>query len=374
MPWYFAIGNHDVLNNGGFVPGGKIGYFTADDYTGGWSRMGYIPGIGAVVEYLLDHPDQKIITWGGLYGFFVDWRTILWLLTLDENWEKDIDPRFDVERYVNGTPDDPGDDGVAVTPDPLRWFLGHAGVVPVVADAGHGFADHNDDGEIDAADGGWYRIDAPDKAVPIRYLVLDSMDAAVSSEGGYGRAQLNWLEDELDEAQEDGMLVVVASHHPTETVLIGAERFQDLLPRTPTSSFISSATATAIKPSPIPAWTPPPVIGKSKRRPSVPSRSSRAFSEIVDNRDGTGTIYSTLFDHYPIDGDDPDALAVKGRELGFESYLVLGYDGGGFHGYGGPGDRNLALKFQLTEDMADVLAAIPSGGPVTSTDVLGTLF
>ncbi|MCL4232886.1 MAG: hypothetical protein KJ042_00025 [Deltaproteobacteria bacterium] len=374
LPWHFAIGNHDVLNNGGFTPGGRLGYFSAAEYVGTRSRFGFIPGVGALAQYLIDNPDATVNTWGGLYGIPVNWRSILWLMTFDPEWTNDIDPRFDVDLYTAGTPEDPTDDGVDVAADSAREFLGPEGVIPLFAKRGHGFADNNGDDVVDAEDGGWYRVDLGGD-VPLRVLVLDTMDAAIVSEGGMSIRQLEWLRDELDTAEVDDVLVVVASHHPADLMLVGTQRMSDVLHAHPNVilHLVGHGHVNDVTAYPKPGGDPGAGYWEVQT-PSICSfpQQARIF-EIVDNRDGTGTVYSTLFDHYPIDGDNADILAQKGRELGFENYLQLGYDGGGFHGYGGVNERNVALKFQIPSDVADALDSIPSSGEITSTDVLGHL-
>ncbi len=380
LPWFFAIGNHDVLNNGGFVPGRLPGYFTRNDYIGSWSRFGYLPGIATVARRLRDDPEANIITWGGLYGFPVDWRSILWLMTFDPDWEKDIDPHFDLDLYLAGTPENPNDDGVAVAPDIGRAFLGREGLIPLFADLGHGFADNNRDGAVNATDGGWYRLDwneaTPGSSATIRVLVLDTMDSAIVSEGGIGTDQFAWLASELEQAVDDKVLVIIASHHPGESILVGGGRLADLLHGCPNVilHLVGHGHVNQIVPHPDPDGDP--LRGYWEvQTPSICSFPQQArILEIVDRQDGTGVVYTTLFDHYPIKGDDADILATHGRDLGFGNYLQLGYEGGGFHGYGSPADRNAALIFGIPSDVADHLAENQGDGAVTSTDVLGTLY
>ncbi len=103
-------------------------------------------------------------------------------------------------------------------------------------------------------------------------------------------------------------------------------------------------------------------------------QQSRIF-EIVDNRDGTGTVYVTLYDHWPIVGDDADTLSELGRQLAFEDELAAGWDGTGpFGGMGELSDRNVALTFAIPSAIADKLAQIPSDGSITSVDALGKLY
>ena len=373
VPWFFTIGNHDVLNNGGFVPGGALGYHTLGDYTGDHSLWGYIPGIGALARYLKDNPTQAVITANGFFGLDLSWRSLLWLITLNPEWEKDVDPRFDLMVLLNDTPEDPEDDGVFVTPDENREFLGRDGIMQLMNAHGHGFFDNNQDGQVNEDDGGWYRMD-PMPGIPLRFLVLDTMDLALVSEGGVSQAQLDWLQDQLDQAVPDAVLVVLVSHHTELDVLLGGVRFESMLHACPNVilHLVGHRHHNEIIPHPAPSGGP--LFGYWE----VQTPSALAFPpqarivEIVDNRDRTGTIYLTVFDFWPIQGDDPDELALLGRDLAFGDYLQLGYDGvGGVGGMGGPADRNAALRFALPGAVADRLAQIESDGFVTSTDSLG---
>jgi len=94
--------------------------------------------------------------------------------------------------------------------------------------------------------------------------------------------------------------------------------------------------------------------------------------EIVDNRNGTGSIFLTLFDHWDLEGDDSDTLALLGRELAFADALRWGYNGEGEFGHmGGIIDRNTKLMFAIPDDVTQKLAAISTENPITSAEAFG---
>ena len=367
LPWYTTPGNHDVLGNGGFDPDTFLSCFTRDDYTGGLARMGYIPGLAGVVQYLLNHPGESLYIGCGLIGLEVDWRDLYVLMLLGGAWWQELDPRFDLMTLVNDTPLDASDDGVHVTADPDRVYVARAGMIPLMHEHGHGFVDRNNDGEATAADGGWYRLDWPDAEMPLRVLMVDSSDICLVSEGGLSKRQLDWLEAELAQAMADDVLVVLASHHHEEEIIVGLRRFEELVHACPNviMHLVGHDHRNKIVPHPAPDLDPARGYWEVQTPSTVEFPQQGRIVEIVDNRDGTGSIYLTLFDHWPIVGDDADALAGLGREIAAAD--------GRMSLWGDVTDRNAELIFAIPPAVADRLSWISSDGEITSTDSLGTL-
>ena len=366
---FFSLGNHDVLNNGGFSPDGEIGYFSRLDYLSGLSKYGYQIGIGTLADYLWLHPENNVVTIDDFFGMAISWRILTPLMILDEDWRSEIDPRFDLMALLHHTPEDPSDDGVSITPDANRKFLGTEGFIETLRPE-HGFYQGK----------GYYRIDpfrfTREYDLPIRFLVLDTTEMNLISEGGVSETQLRWLADELEQAIQDKVLVVVASHHRSEQILINKDRLIAMMAGCPNVilHLVGHHHHNEIVPHPNPLdsgygyW--------EVQNPSIISfpQQARIF-EITDNRDGTGTIYSTVFDHWEVEGDDSDKLAVLGREMAFWDYAQRGYDSlEGFVGYGSADERNVALQFTIVDDVKMRLAEIPSDGRVTSLDSLGQFY
>jgi hypothetical protein len=289
-----------------------------------------------------------------------------------DGWENDVFDGFDFLTFVNNTPADGSDDGVGVTADQQRAFLGRdaSGAVTMMRDQGHGFP----------AGSPWYRIDMADDLgveMPLRFLALNTAELLQLSDGGLSQEQLNWLQGELDQAEADQVLAVVMSHHQETDTPINGDALAAMLDASPNVilHLVGHGHDNLVTPH------PSAVLGDGYGRWEIETTSTADFPqqsrilEIVDNRDGTGTIYATLFDHWTIAGDDADTLAALGRELAFADWLTKGWDGTGpFGGMGNVNDRNVALEFAIPDEIADKLADIPSDGVVTSTDVLGHLY
>jgi metallophosphoesterase (TIGR03767 family) len=105
-----------------------------------------------------------------------------------------------------------------VTADPGRQVLTRKEFIDRHLDsdglpAGHGFR---------PGDAAYYRHDVG----PVSILVLDTVDEHGGWEGSLDRPQLEWLDVELARADADQRYVVLASHHPVETLVndIGPDR------------------------------------------------------------------------------------------------------------------------------------------------------
>ncbi len=142
--------------------------------------------------------------------------------------------------HGNVTPADPGpprlfEPPATVVPNPDRAYLNRSGFLSAMFDtdsqpAGHGF---------DAPDGrGWYSI----TPVPgLRLIGLNTSDqlaplpTGIYDAGCISDEQANFLRRELEGAQARGERVIVASHHPSQSLgllqgsSLGPEGFRDLL-------------------------------------------------------------------------------------------------------------------------------------------------
>lgn len=231
---------------------------------------------------------------------------------------------------------------------------------------GHGLSDRNkQDGTAY-----WHSDDHPG----FRFIGLDTVNPGGVSEGSIGAAQLAWLEQKLIEVSSryydasgaevntdaDDRLVILFSHHGLRS-LENPVATPD--PREPASNDLPRMTAGEVEavvqrfPNVI-AW----VNGHSHENIVVPRKGSHGgfwdigtaahidwscqsrLLEVLDNRDGTLSIFSTMIDHAApaVPGAESDRvlrLASISRELAANDYQA------GFNsaGPGKPEDRNVEL-------------------------------
>jgi len=359
VPWFTAVGNHDVLNTGNFNPYSGPTFFSAIDYTGNIAYYGFIPGFARTILFWKENPGTPIFIANGFFGMDLDWSLVLGALDaigmIPDDYTDDIDWRFDLSVLQHDTPTVPTDDGVEIAPDPNREFMSLSGLSLVVNEAGHGFADNNNDGVINGLDGGYYQTDweqiEPDSHMPLRILVLNTTDQPLLAEGGIGPDELAWLQAELNKAVEDKVLVIIASHHMESATIQGHNELQQLLNSCPNVilHLVGHGHYNMIVAHPSPDSDPLKGYWEVETTSNAEFPQQARIAEIVDNRDGTGSIYLTLFDHWPTKNDGSDTLATLGRELAFyDSIKGQKYDGSeALGGVGTADDRNRVLKFQI---------------------------
>lgn len=214
----------------------------------------------------------------------------------------------------------------ALTADPERRTLRRGEIVDLLlADgADPGPVGHGYPADPDLTYGANYAYDA----VPglLRILTLDTNDDTGGSNGLVHRATVDeWLVPELERAADDGVLVMLASHHATSSIdvfrgQLGSEVVPDAVPPAELEQIVAS------HPSAI-AW----LVGHSHdnriRAVPGPDASSPGYWEImtsaiadypgqarlvelVDNGDGTLSIFATL-----IDFDADDCMERRYRRL-----------------------------------------------------------
>lgn len=192
---------------------------------------------------------------------------------------------------------------------------------------GHGFTKAN----VDTGETWW----AADITAHVRLLGLDTCNSVAGPDGAVPQRQLDWLTRELARAQTENRLVVLLSHHNSLTLenraqrlgdneaLYGAEELIDLLLRHPNAV----------------AW----LNGHTHVNQILPHRrGDRGFweittascidfpqqqqvVEIIDNRDGTLSLFTTVLDHAssPSPGTSGSVadLASRSRELAANDWI-----------------------------------------------------
>ena len=234
----------------------------------------------------------------------------------------------------------PGSQVMQVTPDAGRaYFRRRQWVERHLASPGephgHGYTQAN----ADAATA-YYAADVG----AIRWLVLDTVNPGGEADGSIGDAQLGWLEDQLTAAQAQGRLVMLFSHHGLRSLENPVDSPD---PLDPTGSDLprhraDDVSAVVARFSCVIAW----VNGHSHSNVIVPRATywdigtaahidwppQARLVEVVDNRDGTLSIFGTMFDH------DEDPVTGFARELcGNDPQKGFGA------GMGGIEDRNVEL-------------------------------
>lgn len=282
-PWYPALGNHDVLHEGGFgLIDSKLREAALGDhlFTGSFlSELwgGYVAG---------DTPDHQVI--------------------LDESVITPVD--------ANRLP---------LNKTELLQALHDAGGEP----AGHGFV--QSDVELGK---GYYSVN-PIAEKPVRLIVLDTTDPTESTlglaqQGSMDNLQFRWLHKELLAAAVKQELVIVVSHHRLEDFHAQSEVSSEMI-----KSLLVSSTNVVLH-----------LTGHGhadrKRLQSVEgvngywelmSASTIDFPlqsrvvELVDEGNGYLSIYVTNFDH----NSDVTTLAHKARQLagGKLAFGTTSFDG-----------------------------------------------
>jgi hypothetical protein len=223
---------------------------------------------------------------------------------------------------------------------------------------GHGFTERN------LLDGTAYY--AHDVA-GVRFITLDTTNAAGVSDGCLDAAQVRWLEQQLDDCEQPGTerLVVLLSHHGIDTLTnlrgqVGADG-------EPLTGAIELGTLLHRHPSVVLWVNGHTHINQVRPRPH-PSESGRGFwevttcsiadwpsqarlVEILDSGDGELSIVCTMLDHgSPVVPDLQAAHAGSLPDLASLHREIAGNSPrGGFHSsYGGSAaDRNVELRLRV---------------------------
>ena len=243
----------------------------------------------------------------------------------------------------------------AVAPDPARRLLDRADIVRALraGPATPGPLGHGYPATPDVATGAHWAGDV----VPglLRVLALDTSDLSGGSPGMVTRAVFDgWLRAELDRAQADGVLVMLASHHPTTSIdrregEIGAE----------VADAVSAAEVearVASYPNVI-AWLVGhehdvrvrAVRGADAAHPGYWEVQSGSMAdwpnqaramEVVDNGDGTLSLFGTMIDF----------TASSCMERRFRRLAMMDYLSAWDHSHVGTAlDRNVELVIPIPE-------------------------
>ena len=216
----------------------------------------------------------------------------------------------------------------SVTPNPDRrlfeqreFMSEHFRTQPQPGPVGHGFTQHN----LDSGETWW----AADLSPFVRALGLDTCNAVAGPDGAVPDVQFQWLRAQLEKAQAEKKLVLVLSHHNSLTlenaatrpgqdqVLHHAEEVVDLLLQFPVAvawlnghTHLNQILAHTSETGGFWEITTASCIDFPQQQQVV---------EIVDNRDGTLSLFTTVLDHaspaVPGTSGSATDLAARSREL-----------------------------------------------------------
>lgn len=194
----------------------------------------------------------------------------------------------------------------SVTADPQRYLFEqrefmaeHFDTTDAPGPIGHGFTQHN----LDSGETWW----STDFTPHVRAFGLDTCNAVAGADGAVPDDQFQWLRDQLERAQAEKKLVLILTHHNsltlenraqrpgTDTKLYGAEEFVDLLLQYPVvigwlNGHTHQNQILAHQGDGHGFWeiTTASCIDFPQQQQTV---------EIVDNRDGTVSLFTTVLDH-----------------------------------------------------------------------------
>lgn len=203
------------------------------------------------------------------------------------------------------------------TPDPDRRYISRREWVQMHLDSrglprGHGYRPANLD-----APTLYYTADVGE----VRWIVLDTVNPGGFDQGSIGETQLNWLRERLTEAQEKRRLVMLFSHHGPRSL---DNPFQNPDPLDPESTDLPRHNADAVLEvvnsfSCVIAW-----VNGHTHNNVITARGAWwdigtaahidwpaqcRLIEVVDNRDGTLSIFATTVDH------EGDRIVSLAREI-----------------------------------------------------------
>ncbi len=369
MPWYTCYGNHEGLLQGNFPKGLALAKGTGGRLV---DVLASLLGLDSLVGDD-DGLEQQIFSYLATGNIKI---TALPAGVAPED-VFDFIQELDIQGLLGAVLS--GGVGVReVTADNRRRLLSRQQIIEehfntTGAPVGHGFSDYNRRANV-----AYYAFDLPGAEIPMTGIVLDTVNPNGFSEGSIDRRQLHWLEDQLKQASSrylsaDGRwienpgaedkLVIIFSHHTIATMInpltatggnadlrvLGVE-VRSLVLRFPN----------------VIAW----VNGHTHRNEVVAHQRNNNVSpggfweintaahidwpqqvrliEVVDNKDGTLSIFGTIVDSdAPLVWDEAldsaEAMAALARELAVNDPQAHIGDDANAAGRGVPEDRNVEL-------------------------------
>jgi metallophosphoesterase (TIGR03767 family) len=239
-----------------------------------------------------------------------------------------------------------------------EFMVQHFNTTALPGPAGHGFTQHNlDSGQT------WWKADLSPQ---VRAFGLDTCNQVAGPDGAVPDDQFQWLKGELAIAQAQHKLVLIFSHHNSITlenraqrpgesqILHGAAEFVDLLLQFPVViGWLNGHTHL----NQILAHVGPRGgLWEITTASCIDFPQQQQVVEVVDNRDGTMSIFTTVLDHAsPVTPGNSGGyldLASRSRELAANDWAE-----NPLMRRGSPLDRNTELLLAAPFDLSGITDA-----------------
>lgn len=240
----------------------------------------------------------------------------------------------------------------------LDFMAQHFETQPTPGPVGHGFSQHN----LDTGETWWTNDLTPN----VRAFGLDTCNQVAGPDGAVPDVQFRWLRAQLEQATADRMLVLIFSHHNSLTLenraqrpgdnetLHGAEEFIDLLLQYPVvvgwlngHTHLNQILAHTFTTGGFWEITTASCIDFPQQQQVV---------ELVDNRDGTLSLFTTVLDHAspatPGSSGSYLDLASRSREFAANDWAE-----NPTMRRGSPLDRNTELLLPVPFDLSSITDA-----------------
>ncbi|CAH0191317.1 TIGR03767 family metallophosphoesterase [Microbacterium sp. Bi128] len=324
-PWYAVYGNHDTLLLGTFNISPQLRSLA----------------VGARKSYTLDATASTALE-GWAAGTSVLAQTLA-ALGLASGGPGFRDVTANPERYLFEQRD---------------FMAEHFRTEPTPGPVGHGFTTHNlTSGET------WWQADLSPR---VRAFGLDTCNAVAGPDGAVPESQMRWLRAQLEIAQRDEVLALIFSHHNSLTLenratrpgadekLYGAEEFVAMLLEF--SVVVGWLNGHTHLNQILPHTTPTGGFWEITTASCIDFPQQQQVVEIVDNRDGTLSLFTTVLDHaspaVPGNSGSVADLASRSRELAANDWAETP-----LMRRGSPLDRNTELLLPAPFDLSVITDA-----------------
>lgn len=327
VPWYTVYGNHDMTFLGTLrITPAQHAWAVGSRKAASYQALGadYIGGLAQNPSAI----ERALFAWDNNFGHHKGSRTVT--------------PDPDRKLYEN-----------------QQFMSEHFTTAPQPGPVGHGFTQNN----LDTGETWWVADFAPN----LRLFGLDTCNQIAGPDGAVPESQFTWLEAELKKARDNNQLAMVLSHHNSTTLeneavaaigpterLIHAPEFIEMLLKYPNCvawvnghTHINTITAHPRADGAGGLW-------EITTASCVDFPQQQQVIELVDNRDGTMSIFCTTLDHSsPAEWQAGDlsmaGLASLSRELAANDWIE-----NPAMRLGSPLDRNVELLLPEPFDLAKI--------------------